>query len=147
MIRILANVKGDLRAYKALIREALKKGMLRVVLEQQQYTIAEKLSAEEGYSPDQLHHRTGHLQRSLVYAVEDTTDGVTGMVGFTQEGWYGKIHEYGGTFTRTYKNARPYGAGTYTMTIPARAPLRTALHEREDRIRELLAEAVFEALK
>jgi phage gpG-like protein len=75
--------------------------------------------------------QTGVLKESISYAI--TRRGSSAIVGALPHAWYGKIHEHGGTFTRTGKT------GSSTVTFPARPFMKPALQAALARLPKLFA--------
>ncbi len=120
--------------------------MLRIVIGLQRYVILNKLEGQA------LHHRTGNLERSVVYSEPEESGGViSATVGVTDLAPYGRIHEYGGTVDvrehmATSRNGNPYMVRAHTATFPERSFLRTSLSENEGSITEQIQQAVNQAL-
>lgn len=151
MIRAIITIGGEqliarLDTYKSNVLESVERTMLRIVIGLQRYVILNKL---EG---DPLHHRTGNLERNVVYEVEVDRSVITGTVGVARGAPYGKVHEYGGTVNiqeqiRTSKLGNQYSVRAHTANYPKRSFLRTSLNENEAQIAEKLQQAVNEAIK
>lgn len=123
------------------LRENLRVDLQTFLIDMQTYIKVSKLSAPEGYSPDQLHHITGNLIRSIHWDIEDTDKGVVGSEAVGQEAPYGKVHEYGGTFNRISTLGKPFA-----QTYPERSFMRTSLKELQPKFSDLVRKAVREAL-
>jgi phage gpG-like protein len=143
----LSELNSSLVAQSEGLNESVHQAMLRIAIEMQRYIVMEKLQGQV------LHHRTGHLQRSTTQVVEENSvNSWTAIVGTGQEAWYGKIHEYGGTFTvrehlaRSVKGDRHLVAA-HSITFPVRSYLRSALADRLEDIKRQLAEAAVGAIE
>jgi phage gpG-like protein len=102
-----------------------------------------------------LHQRSGRLSQSVGHpTVTRSGDVLNGFIGGV---WYGKIHEYGGTFTavrRAKVVARKGGryptywqhSGSHTVTFPERAWLRPGIRQNQEMIKQLLLEGIRSAL-
>lgn len=86
----------------------------------QQYIVTQKLSGQV------LKHRTGKLAASVnvIPARMEGTQIVGNVIAAGGPAWYGKIHEYGGTFTAKKKFK------SYTITFPERSFMRSSFAER-----------------
>lgn len=123
-----------------------------------------------------LHHRSGKLGASI-RIIPATIDGT--MVSGTVEGaggpaWYGRVHEYGGTwevashsrrtgFTASGTQTRlltrggrvrkavasttSHTVGSYTLTFPERSFMRSSLEDLRESITAAIQEAAAGALK
>jgi phage gpG-like protein len=100
-----------------------------------------------------LKQRTGRLSQSVGHPTVERSGYV--LNGFMGSVWYGRIHEYGGTFqaVRKGKVVSPKGrqnywqhAGGYTVTFPERAWLRPGIRQNQDMIRQLLIQGIRDAL-
>jgi phage gpG-like protein len=86
-----------------------------------------------------LKQRTGRLSQSVGHPTVTRSGYV--LNGFMGGVWYGRIHEYGGTFPATSRRGNPY-----SITFPERAWLRPGIQANKDMIRDLLLEGIRSAL-
>jgi hypothetical protein len=145
---------------------ALKAKVQTLALLLQRKVQVEHLSGPTGphtlsVGPNTADHTGGQLRRSVFQTVTSTASSVTGKVAFSADVPYAAIHEFGGTINipeivPTKAKALHFMMGgkdvfvkrvkAHTVTIPERAPLRTAfaemLPEIEAGMREALAEGV-----
>jgi hypothetical protein len=101
-----------------------------------------------------LHQRSGRLSQSVGHpTVERSGDVLNGFIGSV---WYGRIHEYGGTFQTVRRGMviSPKGGQSYyrhagggTVTFPERAWLRPGIEANRDMIRQTLVEGIIEAMR
>jgi phage gpG-like protein len=118
-----------------------------------EYIVSTKLS---GFP---LKHRTGNLIRSTQPSTSQTTGQIAGKVSVDNTAFYGKIHEYGGSFTarRTLKlpphlarrqsGERVMTGTPYGIFFPERSFMRTSLAENRQTIITALATALNRAIK
>ena len=97
-----------------------------------------------------LNRVTGDLGRSIQETVESSATGVVGTVYSSGDVVYGRIHEYGATFTRRMsvawgKNLRAPHDVTYHY--PERSFMRSSLADMRDDIVEGITNAVEEGSK
>jgi hypothetical protein len=127
-----------------------------------EYIVARRLNAPKGFSPDQLHHKSGNLINSTFPSIEQSIDGssLIGRVQVANTAPYGRIHEYGGTFTARRQNLihpphlatrkggeRVMTGSPYTITFPERSFLRSSLREQRDTIITALKTALSRSIK
>lgn len=98
-----------------------------------------------------LHQRTGHLERSTVFRMEQSPGIVTGIVAVGKEAPYGKVHEYGGTFTireheATSRRGNRFTVREHSATFPERSFMRAGLTDRADAIIAGMRKAALEAI-
>jgi hypothetical protein len=151
--------------------------ILKALAEKMDYTtlmLIEKIDNEK-LEGQVLKHRTGKLQRSVrqgqelaVVTADSVTGGVTGGGG---PAWYGRLHEYEGTY-EAYRGRRvalgsrsarrmlirkagKYGedfvthvqSKPYTIHFPERSFMRSTLTEEDDNIRGGFQDAATEAAR
>ena len=131
------------------IVEAIARKLDVLMLQLQAKIAGEKLQGQV------LQHRTGKLSGSI-REIPVTNDGtlITGAVeGAGGPAWYGKLHEYGGTFPlhrkqeindRLTKQGKPRKG---SITFPERSFMRTSLEEMRGQIFDGLRAAVSKELK
>jgi phage gpG-like protein len=142
---VVARLKEIGPNLKAELRIAVERFSLNTV----GYIRSSKLSG----SP--LNHRTGKLQGSINYRVEEGGESVSGVIGTNAE--YAAIHEYGYTgpenvkahlrmitqaFGKSLLNPRQVQIGAHTrqMNMPERSFMRSSMKERTETFRnEVLA--------
>lgn len=112
---------------------SLQRGMTTAMIELQAYVKNSKLSGQV------LRVKTGNLRSSINQQVDVNGEVVTGSVGTNVI--YGRVHEYGGNFTRFGKKA-----GDYTVHFPERSFLRSSLQDRRDIILATLENSIKEDL-
>jgi phage gpG-like protein len=146
---------AKIRSYGPGLRATILKAMNRTVYELQSRVQLQKLEGQV------LHHRTGNLSRNITAQVEETQDGVTGIVGASSVAPYGAVHEFGGTFSIPEHMAHwEKGPGNgriarvsswpvraHSATFPERSFLRSALRESNELIKTRMDEAVRESLQ
>ncbi len=115
---------------------------------------ADKLSGQV------LHVRTGNLRNAVHVEPAVAQEGrVEGALGLGREAWYGKIHEFGGTFTAAYKNLkhpphmvtrkrgeRVMTGSPYGIHFPERSFWRSTFREQRERTINGLRADLSEAL-
>jgi hypothetical protein len=132
--------------------DVLKTKMDALMIGLQSHVVTDKLDGQV------LQHRTGKLAASI-RAIPATVeaDKILGTVeGAGGPAWYGRVHEYGGTFdvpkgrliTQIFGNPVkvPFMSKPYTMTFPTRSFMRTSLADQEQQIVEGLKDTTREAL-
>ncbi|MEI6730058.1 MAG: phage virion morphogenesis protein [Pseudomonadota bacterium] len=132
------QVYVKLKNFDNAVRISLKKAMDLAMIDLSA-TIKQKLSGGV------LNVRTGTLRRSITQQINEDNSGVTGVAGTNIK--YAAIHEYGGqvkTRLGTGKNPPKPGGKAYA-TMPERSYLRSSLKDKQDQIRQRLANAVGEA--
>jgi phage gpG-like protein len=122
------------------LRQALHDAMMVQMFRIQRAVVTEKLSG------DPLHRRTGVLASSINATVEDRGDDIVGRVG--TKVFYGRIHEYGGTFEipaheRRTKSGKTTTVRAHKATFPERSFLRSVLSE----LRPSVVDAIQTAIK
>ena len=167
-----AEVSEGLRGRAPRVLQALRRKMDALDIALQSHIQGDKLSGQV------LHHRSGKLFDS-VRIVEAQVQGneVTGAVeGAGGIAWYGRLHEYGGTFARkagtvrlrtnargellrqeggvlavfakaSHKRVREVAYGKGTITFPERSFMRTGMADMHPKIIEGLKEALAEGLQ
>lgn len=105
-------------------------------------------AAKKKVSDDVLKVRSGTLKRSIDYEVEKSGGDFTTRIGTNV--WYGRLHEFGGTFTvpaheRTVKGSdEKQQVRAHKMVIPARPWLTPAFNENIGEAQQAVADAVQE---
>lgn len=137
----------SLRLLPTEIRAQLEARMSKNLIRLQAHIVADKLQGQV------LHHRTGKLSASIrVIPPRFEGDSLVGAVeGAGGPAWYGRIHEFGGTFMR--HTAMRFGAsgrgrarsllhrrmGTFA-TYPERSFMRSSFDDlRESMMTDLIA--------
>lgn len=131
----VAGVLAQLGARRSAVMRALVERIDYWDLRLQQ-RIQQKLSGEV------LHQRTGKLKRSIEVIpaeLDDAAGMISGrVVGAGGPAWYGKLHEFGGTFqvkqhTRKYVSKagiqRLVTVSAHSVTFPARSFMRSSQDE------------------
>jgi len=148
MIRV--EIKGDtelrasFRGAGERMRFLLQQAVKKLVLMGQQRVVTDKLQGQV------LAHRSGNLQRSVLQSGDVVSEGYTiiGSFGVGRTAPYGKVHEYGGTYSvREYIRANGSTVRAHDATYPERSFLRSTFREMEPTIRQELEKAAMEALK
>jgi len=165
--RLLAFV----RSRRVQLQELLRLRMTATMTLLQSHIVGDKLSGQV------LHHRTGKLIDSIRLnppeATANENEVVGGVAGGGGPAFYGRIHEYGGTFDVKERERRfgfnrsgeivklltksgavrkgIYGVGqqkvkAHTVTFPERSFMRTSFSELRERIIAELQDAVNKAL-
>jgi phage gpG-like protein len=154
----IKEVAGRLEQRTPAILEALRTRMNSLLVRLQSQVQLRHLSAPSGFSATQLHQRSGKLISSIrVTPAEQTDTGLEGSVhGAGGPAWYGRVHEFGGSWTvpareavrqRFSKTGKLIGAKTFgvkggTVTMPERSFMRASLAELKDAIITEMREAV-----
>jgi phage gpG-like protein len=143
------NITPHLNGVAAVLPERLRLGVNKQLYRLQAVMRTEKLSGQV------LKVRTGNLRNAVVVLPATAgADTIEGVVGLGKEAWYGKFHEFGGTFIGAVKKLkRPPHMATrkrgervmtgspYGIYFPARPWFRVTFREQRDRvINELRAE-------
>jgi phage gpG-like protein len=145
-------VVARLESMSDKIRQSLRDAMQQQWYALQSYVVTEKLSG------DPLHRRTAFLASSI--NTDSTfTDDATSIVGRVgTKVIYGRVHEYGGTFTIPAHERRvtsvfghPVAGGVTTVrshsaTFPERSFLRSSMRDLSSQIREAMQQAVADAI-
>jgi phage gpG-like protein len=136
-----SKLAAYLRSIPNGVHTSLLSAMARITIGLQSYIVSQKLQGQV------LHHRTGNLGRNVAQEVREDTHGITGIVGVGRTAYYGKVHEYGGSFmvrehVRTSKLGNQFSVRAHMATYPERSFMRTALAEKAVEIRAKIAEAV-----
>lgn len=123
------------------VHESLARTILRLVIGLQRYIITNKLEGQV------LHHRTGNLERNIVYEVQEDAGRITGFVGVGVGAPYGKLHELGGTVdireqVRTSRKGKSFTVRAHRATFPQRAFLGPSLDENAADIETRLTQAI-----
>lgn len=126
------------------LRAQLKQAMQKIVIDLQRQVVKNKLSGQV------LNVVTNRLRSSITGRVEDTGTGISGIVGTNVP--YGRVHEYGGSFTipahtRTSRLGNSYNVRSYTAHFPERSFMRTSLADLAGQIRADLEAAVSRGLR
>lgn len=146
-----AEVRALLKGIDARVRANVMRGMTKATHELQAYVKAYKLTNQV------LNVRSGRLRRSITGRIEDSGHEISGIVGTKVE--YARIHEFGGStsaheiFPRRGKFlaffSKRLGRMVFTKKVshpgskmPERSFLRSALRDREDRIKTIIERAV-----
>jgi len=135
------------------VTEAVVVRMNALLIRLQTYIVGQKLSGQV------LHHRSGHLIDSIrlepPQPVIEGTRVIGGVQGAGPIAWYGKIHEYGGTFgvkEHVRKALSPKGMAyertikAHSVTFPERSFMRSSVTDMRDQIVAGLQGAINEAL-
>lgn len=142
-----------LRAKGSQILQALSRKLQSLMLQLQAKIAGEKLQGQV------LQHRTGKLSGSIrALPVEQNGLLITGAVeGAGGPAWYGKLHEYGGTFPYerktkmverlTNRTAMKERAKKGSITFPERSFMRSSLEEMRPQIFEGLRATLTRELK
>lgn len=96
-----------------------------------------------------LHHRSGKLAGSI-RVIPPSAEGAAltaGVEGAGGPAWYGRIHEYGGTFHYARLNRRTGLTRQVTMTFPERSFMRSSLFDMEEMIQQSSQAALNEAMQ
>lgn len=139
-VRVSARLEEQVAAMQLpTLKPALRQTVERETIALQAHVVEHKLSGQV------LHVRSGAGRRSITYAIRETDDAITGIVGTNLE--YMAIHEYGGTINvpeirpRNAKALHFYVGGkevfamrarAHTVTMPERSFLRSALRDRRE---------------
>jgi phage gpG-like protein len=123
--------------------------MTWVLIDLQSYIVLQKLQGQV------LHHRSGHLGKSIVYRQTQDTAGEHGIVGVGLEAPYGFIHEFGGVYTipthlAHWVNGPPLGqirtaswtVNAHAANFPERSFMRSALSDKAESIRTKFAKDI-----
>jgi phage gpG-like protein len=134
-----------LRQITPRVGAALARRMQEVVILMRDRIVALKLSGQV------LRNRTGTLRRSITTKVTRQPDVITGIVGVGSKAWYGKLHEYGGTFAvpaheRVSSKGKAYTVRAHSVHFKQRSFMRSTLRESQGKIRDTLALALKEAV-
>lgn len=137
-VKIEADAGKLLKEQSERLHTALLKGMDTALIGLQ----ADILGKLHG---DVLRQVSGNLARNIIILpVEDSGEVVTGTVGVGSSAWYGKIHEFGGSFIGHHTLSNPPHLVTraggervmtgspYGMHFPERSFLRSTLKEDTD---------------
>lgn len=128
------------------IIEALELQMNALMVKLQAHIVSDKLSGQV------LHHRTGTLIASIItHPVVLSASAMVGMVtGASGPAWYGRVHEYGGSFVTSRKLKRPahmvrrkggervMTGSPYGIHFPERSFMRSSLDDMRAEITEKL---------
>jgi phage gpG-like protein len=124
------------------MRTALTAGITKATLQMQQHVQVDKLSGQV------LHHRSGKLINS-VRVIPVHQEG-TALVGAVEAAggpaFYGRVHEYGGTFTYV-RPSKKHGSTQVTVHFPERSFMRTSIEELTPKIEAGLTDAVAEGVR
>lgn len=149
------RVVATLREMSPRLHAALEKRMKEITFMLRDKIVALKLSGQV------LRTRTGTLRRSITARVEAEGDVITGIVGVGSKAWYGKLHEYGGTFqvptharllTRRQRGKRKKqesgstSVRAHTVYFKERSFMRSTLRENQGTIRSMLEAAIKEVV-
>jgi phage gpG-like protein len=165
MIRLVLEngreVADRMRQRGPQVLEALRTKMNSLLVRLQSHVQTQHLSAGSGFSATQLHQRSGKLISSIrVTPAAQTDTGLEGSVhGAGGPSWYGRIHEFGGTWTvpareavrqrfsksGTLIGAKTFAVRSHTVTMPERSFMRASLREMTDQIIAEMREAVSRA--
>jgi len=154
------NVTVGLGARKAQFHAALVKGVTTAGIGLQSDVVQHYLHG------DPLHQRSGNLARNIIgpgngSPVSDDGKTITATVGIGSTAWYGKLHEFGGSFIATRKLRNPPHMTTrrfgervmtgspYGIHFPVRSFIRASLtaNEQSGRIRAWVTDTLPEAMK
>lgn len=162
------EVAARLGALPEKVRAALRKRIISLTLRLQTKVKRDHLSGPTGthslsVGTNTKGHTGGQLRASVFQRLDsDSAAEVVGAVGFSADVPYAAIHEFGGTINvpeMVPVKARALhwiGGGkdvfamrtkAHTVTMPERAPLRTAFREMRGEIVSGLKEAVAEGLR
>lgn len=131
VIELIVQNETELRAKILGTADRLQLNLMRALdnvnTQLQRHIVSDKLSGQV------LKSHTGNLKRSII-VIPATVDGefIVGKVGLAKEAWYGKIHEYGGVFSRK-------GGGS--VSFPERSFMRSGFADMRDQILEALIKA------
>jgi phage gpG-like protein len=139
------NVLNKVEGATARVEEKVQGTMTRLMVELRS-RVTQKLSGQV------LKIRTGNLIRSVNNSVTRILGVIAGFVRAGREAPYGKIHEYGGTFSvaeylRQLKSGKQAIVRAHTVTFPQRSFMRTSLFEMQSQIISEVSTAVTEGLK
>lgn len=162
MIRMVLsdNVAAGLGAQRVRLHAALVKGVTKAAIGVQSDVVSNYLHGQV------LHQRSGNLARNIIgpsngAPVTDAGTVITGTVGIGSTAWYGKLHEYGGSFVgrRNIKNPshlstrrmgeRVMTGSPYGIHFPVRSFIRASLtaNMANGRIRAWVEGPMLEAMK
>jgi phage gpG-like protein len=158
---IIENLDGSAAALKRGAEEVKRRvmqAMNRALIRLQSHIQTKHLSAPPGYSATLLHQRSGKLINSIrVVPAEETGELIEGAVeGAGGPAFYGRIHEYGGSWavpaheavrmrlTASGKliGAKTFAVRSYTVTMPERSFMRASLSEMQSEIVSQMREAM-----
>lgn len=142
-VKGLPETVAGFRTASGAVRQDVRKAVTRLAIMLQRHVKEKKLSGQV------LKVRTGNLRRSITYRVVDSGSNIYGIVGTNVK--YGRIHEYGGTFSipehlrtitqvfgRKLRSPIEVTVRRHTARFPERSFLRTALQDMMPTIREEL---------
>lgn len=139
------RVIDALKAKGPAILDLLQQKMERGGLELQRHIQAEKLSGQV------LRNRTGTLRRSIVQKTERDGQVITTVVAVDPvASAYGKVHEYGGTFTvkehvRRSASGKQATVRAHSATFQERSFMRSSFTEMKQQIIDGLKQTLAEA--
>jgi phage gpG-like protein len=121
--------------------------MTWILIDLQSYIVMQKLQGQV------LYHRSGHLGKSIIYEQKQDSEGEHGIVGVAKEAPYGRIHEFGGTFSIPTHLAHwvrgpahgqirtpSWTVKAHSATFPERSFMRSALSDKAASIRTKFAD-------
>ena len=142
------------------VHDSVRQAITALVINLRTKVMTENLSGPTGAHT--LSVVTGRLRRSVTFHVDDDGDSVTGVVTYSPDVPYARIHELGGTihipdiYPKTAKalhfnwNGREMflaKVNAHDVHMPARAPLKTAFQNYIPTIKNELQIAVNRALR
>lgn len=150
MIQITVNsdrIEARLKDMPVRVERSLLRVISAAALDLQRYIMKDKLEGQV------LHHVSGNLQRSLL-AIPAAVEGksIVGRVVVDRAAWYGRLHEYGGTFqVRAHVRRTVSGKGgqvaAHSIRFPERSFMRSGLKDKASDISARIRAAVAEAVK
>ena len=127
------------------LHKAMEKTLTGLAIKLQEHVRKDKLTGQV------LKFHTHHLQQSIQYKIENTSEGLVATVfNNSSIAPYGKIHEFGGTFNRIVKVAwgRPVkNPKSFPFTYPQRSFMRSGFNDMRAEIQEALASTGTKSLK
>jgi phage gpG-like protein len=154
----LPETQASLQLQAQHVTEALRERMNLNLYRLQSHIQREHLSAPPGPSDALLHQRSGRLISSIRVEEARREGGalVGRVLGAGGPAWYGRVHEFGGTWvvpareavrTRLSRSGKVIGAKTFamrsfTVTMPERSFMRASLAELQTAIIESMREAM-----
>jgi len=151
MSDVIGTIYGDDRVEARITGMADKvRGILKVAMEREWFALQAHV-VQDKLSGQVLRRRTGVLASSINVGGADSAteflESPTELVGRVgTKVWYGRIHEFGGTFevkehSRTV-DGRESTVKAHTVTFPERSFLRSGLVDRTSSIRDSIQSAV-----
>lgn len=138
------QVAAMLRSKGPQIADALQEKMQALHIALANHIVADKLSGQV------LKNRTGQLRRAINQQTVRDGDIITSSVGVDPTAPYGKVQEYGGTFTikehmRRSTKGNMFPVMAHSATFPERSFLRSGYSDMKQQILDGLQEVVAEA--